>query len=58
MPATSQAQQRFMGAELARKRAGEQTRTNMSEGQIRDYASTQASGLPARVAALKKKVGR
>ena len=38
MPATSEKQRRFMGAELARKRAGEHTRTGMSESQLREYA--------------------
>ena len=48
MPASSKAQQAFMGAELARKRAGEKTRTGMSESQLREYASTQRKDLPAR----------
>lgn len=38
MPATSARQRRFMGAELARKRAGKQTRTGMSESQLEDFA--------------------
>ena len=38
MPAVSKAQQGFMGAELARKRAGKKTRTGMSEKQLSDYA--------------------
>ena len=58
MPAVSQAQQRLMGADLARKRAGQETRTGMSEQQLRDFAGTKRKNLPARVAALKKKVGR
>ena len=48
MPAKSKAQQRFMGAELARKRAGKKTRTGMSERQLREFASTRRKGLPAR----------
>lgn len=40
MPAVSEKQRRFMGAELARQRAGEKTRTGMSEGQLRDFART------------------
>ena len=48
MPAVSKAQQRFMGAELARKRAGKATRTGMSESQLRDFATTRRKGLPAR----------
>ncbi len=38
MPAETERQRRFMGAELARKRAGEKTRTGMSESQLRDFA--------------------
>lgn len=37
-PAVSERQRRFMGAELARKRAGKKTRTGMSETQLRHYA--------------------
>jgi len=46
MPAKSKAQQRFFGAELARKRAGKKTRTKMSEKQLKEYASTKRKGLP------------
>jgi len=38
MPAESERQRRFMGAELARKRAGKKTRTGMSEKSLRDFA--------------------
>lgn len=38
MPAKSTRQRKFMGAELARKRAGKKTKTGMSESQLRDYA--------------------
>ena len=38
MPSTSKKQQRFMGAELARKRAGTKTRTGMKASQLRDFA--------------------
>lgn len=38
MPATSEKQRRFMGAELARKRAGKKTQTGMSEEQLADFA--------------------
>ena len=48
MPAKSKAQQRFMGAELARRRAGKRTRTGMSEAQLEEFASTKRKGLPAR----------
>lgn len=46
MPSVSQKQQKFMGAELARKRAGKKTETGMSEDQLEDYASTKRKGLP------------
>lgn len=39
MPATSKKQQRFMGAELARKRSGRKTKTNMSEKQLAEFAT-------------------
>ena len=39
MPAKSDKQQRFMGAELARKRAGQETQTGMSEKQLEDFAT-------------------
>lgn len=38
MPSVSEKQRRFMGAELARKRAGKKTETGMSESQLRDFA--------------------
>lgn len=38
MPAVSERQRKFMGAELGRLRAGERTRTGMSESQLRDFA--------------------
>lgn len=38
MPAYTERQRRFMGAELARKRAGKSTQTGMSEAQLRDFA--------------------
>jgi len=46
MPAKSKKQQQFMGAELARKRAGKKTRTDMSEKQLEEFASTKHKGLP------------
>jgi len=45
-PSVSKSQQRFMGAELSRKRAGLSTKTNMSESQLKDFASTARKGLP------------
>ena len=38
MPAVSERQRRFMGAELCRMRAGKHTQTGMSESQLRDFA--------------------
>lgn len=38
MPATSDKQRKFMGAELARKRAGKATETKMTESQLEDFA--------------------
>lgn len=38
MPARSEKQRRFMGAELERKREGKATRTGMSERDLRDFA--------------------
>lgn len=35
MPATSERQRRFFGAELSRLRKGERTETDMSESQLR-----------------------
>ena len=48
MPSVSRAQQRLMGADLARARAGKKTRTGMGEAQLQEYASTPRKGLPAR----------
>ena len=53
LPAKSKKQQRFMGADLARKRAGKKTRTGMSAKQLEEYASTPRKGLPTK--AKKKK---
>lgn len=39
MPSHSERQREFMGADLARARAGEKTRTGMSESQLEDFAS-------------------
>jgi hypothetical protein len=38
MPAKSEKQRKFMGADLARKRAGKKTRTGMTEKQLKDFA--------------------
>ena len=54
-PAKSKAQQRYMGAELARKRAGKKTKTGMSAKQLEEFAATKTKGLPARKKAKGKK---
>jgi hypothetical protein len=38
MPATSEKQRRFMGMELAKKRAGKPMDVQMSESQLSDFA--------------------
>ena len=38
MPAVSEKQRRFMGAELGRKKAGKKTQTGMSTKQLKDFA--------------------
>jgi hypothetical protein len=44
MPSVSEKQRRLMGADLARKRAGKRTRTDMTEAQLEDYARKPVSG--------------
>lgn len=44
MPAESEKQRRFMGADLGRLRAGKSTQTGMNEGQLRDFARKPARG--------------
>jgi hypothetical protein len=39
MPAKTEKQRRFMGAELERKREGKKTQTNMSENELEKMAS-------------------
>ena len=43
MPARTEKQRRFMGAELERKREGKKTRTDMTERQLEDFASKKPS---------------
>jgi hypothetical protein len=38
MPAKSEKQRKFMGAELQRKREGKKTKTGMTESQLEDFA--------------------
>lgn len=49
MPAKSKDQQKFMGAELQRKREGKPTKTDMGEEQLSDFASTKRKNLPKKV---------
>jgi len=44
MPPVSAKQQRLMGADLARKKAGKPTRTGMSLPQLEDYAAKPKGG--------------
>jgi hypothetical protein len=43
MPARTEKQRKFMGAELARKRAGKKTTTGMSEKKLEEFASKKKS---------------
>ena len=43
MPARTEKQRKFMGAELERKREGKKTRTGMTERQLEDFASKPTS---------------
>lgn len=45
-PAVSKKQQKLMGADLARARAGKKTRTGMTKAQLEEFASTKRKGLP------------
>jgi hypothetical protein len=38
MPAKTKKQQKFMGAELARKKAGKKTKTGMKKEQLEEFA--------------------
>jgi len=48
MPAVSKAQQAFAGAELARRRAGKETRSDMETSELRKLASAPTANLPER----------
>ena len=39
MPAKTEKQRKFMGAELQRKREGKKTKTGMSEKELEEFAS-------------------
>jgi hypothetical protein len=55
MPAKSKAQQRFMGMEYGKKKAGEPTDVDMTRKQLKDFAATKHKGLPAHVKKKGKK---
>jgi len=48
MPSVSEKQRRFFGAELGRKRAGEETETKMSEDEMAAFASALEKPPPKR----------
>jgi hypothetical protein len=50
MPAKSERQRKFMGAELARKRAGKPTRTDMTEAQLEEFAAKRREARKRRLA--------
>jgi len=54
MPATTRKQQKFMGAELSRARAGKKTRTGMSASKLSEMAKKPKGGYKRK----KKKVKR
>lgn len=44
MPAKSEKQRRFMGADLGRAEAGKKTKTGMSANQLKDFARKPGNG--------------
>ncbi len=58
MPATSEAQRRFMGAELGRLRSGKKTETGMSESRLREFARKGTRRMKKRMKKRKKKRGK
>jgi len=58
MPSRSKSQQRWAGAELARKRAGKKTQTGLAEATLEDFASTPHKGLPEKVKPKKRAKGK
>jgi hypothetical protein len=49
MPAVSKAQQRFMGMEYGKAKAGKSTKVDMTKQQLKEFASTKSKGLPGHV---------
>lgn len=47
MPAKTEKQRRFMAAELARKKAGERTKTGMKLRELEDFVRTKPKSRPA-----------
>jgi hypothetical protein len=52
--AKTPSQQRLMGADLARKRAGKKTVTGMSEKQLTEFATKPRGGYPGKKRKTKK----
>jgi len=48
MPARTPRMQRFMGADLARARKGEKTKTGMSAGKLEEMAEKPKGGYPGK----------
>lgn len=55
MPAKSKKQQKFMGAELQRKKEGKKTKTGMTQKQLEEFAGTPRKGLPESVGRKRKR---
>ncbi len=55
MPSVSRSQQRFMFAELAKKKKGEKGKTKMTPTQLAEFTKTKTKGLPEKVKPKKKK---
>jgi hypothetical protein len=58
MPSESKDQQAFMGAELARKRAGKPTKTKMTTEQLLEFARTPTKNLPQKVPNAKNRASK
>ena len=55
MPSKSKRQQGYMGADLARVKAGKPSKTGMSVDQLGDFAATPTKGLPEKASVSKAK---
>ena len=47
-----------MGSELQRKREGKETKTDMSEEQLKDFAETKEKNLPLKKKLAQRKISR